>query len=196
MERSYHLTSVSILALATIAFLVLSPLTARADIGIAAIAIDSSIEGKGSFDTNGGINVGDIITTGGKGSLTILFDDESMLTLGPNAKAQVVQYSQTPPPGVSEIKIISGGFRYFPGTILENGGKQVLYNEGDSSNSSAIENNSNLLETDIPDYNLAELNDQLTDVTSQITDLITSTEFSNAADGANNNGQGTGGDDR
>jgi len=104
------------------------PSMLNADVGVVAIAVDANLQDKGAFETNSGINVGDVISTGANGNLTILFDDESMLTLGPNTKAEIVKYSETPAPGVSEIKIISGSFNYFPGTILENGGQQVLTN--------------------------------------------------------------------
>jgi len=196
MERKTpQLRGAHILALLTILLLLLSPLT-QADIGIGAIVIDSQIEGKGDFEINGGIKVGDTITTGPKGNVTILFDDESMLTLGPNAKAQVIKFSETPAPGVSEIKIISGGFRYFPGIILENGGKQVLNNIGGTSTT----DNSNTsgpdvaLNTDQPlnDDDLSKLNEQLIDVTS----LVSSTDFQNDADtGGAGAGRG-GGDDK
>jgi len=103
----------------------------NADIGIVAIAVDANLQDKGAFEANSGINVGDVISTGPNGNLTILFDDESMLTLGPNTRAEIVKYSETPAPGVSEIKIISGIFNYFPGMILENGGQQTLSNLAD-----------------------------------------------------------------
>jgi len=170
MERDkQNLDGAHLLALATILLLVLSPF-ARADIGIGAIVIDSQIEGKGDFETNGGIAVGDTITTGEKGNVTILFDDESMLTLGPNAKAKIVQFSETPTPGVSEIKIISGGFRYFPGIILENGGKQVLNNVGGTSTAESNASGPDVaLNTDQPLNNdLNGLDEQLTEISSLI----------------------------
>jgi len=107
------------------------PSMLNADIGIVAIAVDANLQDKGAFEANSGINVGDVISTGPSGNLTILFDDESMLTLGPNTTAEIVKYSETPAPGVSEIKIISGSFNYFPGMILENGGQQTLSNLAD-----------------------------------------------------------------
>ena len=179
---THHLNGAHIMALATILLLVLSPF-AHADIGIGAIVIDSQIEGKGDFEINGGIKVGDTITTGPRGNVTILFDDESMLTLGPNAKAQVVKFSDTPAPGVSEIKIISGGFRYFPGIILENGGKQVLNNIGGTSTTDNSNNTSGpdiALNTDQPlnDDNLSDINNQIIDITS----IVSSTDFKNDAD--------------
>jgi len=115
-----------------ITLLCLAPFVANADVGIVAIAVDANLQDKGAFETNAGINEGDIISTGKNGSLTILFDDESMLTLGPNTKAKIVKFSETPAPGVSEIKIINGSFNYFPGTILENGGQQLLTNLADA----------------------------------------------------------------
>jgi len=191
MEPIHRLNKIHILALTTLAIVFLSPL-AQSDVGIGAIVIDSQIEGKGDFETNGGINVGDIITTGPKGNVTILFEDESMLTLGPNAKAQVVKYSETPAPGVSEIKIISGGFSYFPGIILENGGKQVLNNIGGTSSINANQANSANLtlspsEQVLNDDNLSALNEQLSDI-SQL-NLISSTDFQNSA---NTGGAGAG----
>lgn len=195
MERKTpQLRGAHILALVTILLILLSPF-AQADVGVGAIVIDTQIEGKGDFETNGGIKVGDTITTGSKGNVTILFDDESMLTLGPNAKAQIVRYSETPAPGVSEVKIISGGFRYFPGIILENGGQQVLNNIGGTS---TADNNISgpdvafATEQPLNDESLSNLNEQLIDVTS----LVSSTDFQNSADtGGSGAGQGGGGID-
>lgn len=177
MEHSHHLNKVHVLALATLAILFLSPII-NADVGIGAIVIDSQIEGKGDLKTNGGINVGDTITTGPKGNVTILFDDESMLTLGANAKAKIVKYSETPAPGVSEINIISGGFRYFPGIILEKGGVQVLNNIGGTSTSEANPASASNLALSpgnqtINDENLDNLNEQLTDVSALLNDVTT-----------------------
>lgn len=173
-QTTHHLNGAHILALATILLLLLSPF-AQADIGVGAIVIDTQIEGKGDFETNGGIKVGDTITTGAKGNVTILFDDESMLTLGPNAKAQIVRYSETPAPGVSEIKVISGGFRYFPGIILENGGQQVLNNVGGTSTAGNTASGPDVaLNTDQPlNDDLNGLNEQLTDISSLLSDLNT-----------------------
>jgi len=180
MELKNTTNHIRLLALSTLVIVFLSPL-AQAEIGIGAIVIDSQIEGKGDFGTNDAINVGDIITTGPKGNVTILFDDESMLTLGPNAKAQIVKYSGTPAPGVSEIKIISGSFRYFPGIILENGGKQVLNNLGGTSTTDNNNSSSNLdvsINTEQPladDFNT--LNEQLTDISSLLNEANASIDF-------------------
>jgi len=169
MERKNTFSRRHILALTVLAIFFINPL-AQAEIGIGAIVIDSQIEGKGDFKTNDTVNVGDIITTGPKGNVTILFDDESMLTLGPNAKAEVIKYSETPAPGVSEIKIISGSFRYFPGIILETGGKQVLNNIGGTSTTDNNNSSSNLdvsINADEPlNDDLNTLNEQLTDISS------------------------------
>ncbi len=192
MEPIHRLNRIHILALTTLAIVFLSPL-AQSDVGIGAIVVDSQIEGKGDFETNGVISVGDVITTGPKGNVTILFEDESMLTLGPNAKAQIVKYSETPAPGVSEIKIITGGFRYFPGIILENGGKQVLDNAGGTSTvGDKTFGPSIALSTDQPiNDDLSALNEQLTDINSQL-NLISSNELSDAA-GTGGAGAGRGG---
>lgn len=202
MEVKNAINRTHLLALSTLAIIFLSPLV-QAEIGIGAVVIDTQIEGKGDFNTNDTISVGDIITTGPKGNVTILFDDESMLTLGPNAKAKVVKFSETPTPGISEIEIISGGFRYFPGVILENGGPQILKN---IAGTRATDNsNLSLSHADQPlnDDNLTALNEQLTDVNSQLNDinsqlnfadLISSTNLSDsAASGGNTGGQGNGG---
>ena len=204
MERiTPQFSGAHILALATILLLLLSPF-AQADIGVGAIVIDSQIEGKGDFEINGGIKVGDTITTGAKGNVTILFDDESMLTLGPNAKAQVVKFSETPAPGVSEIKIISGSFRYFPGIILENGGQQILDNAGGTSTASANASGPDIaLNTDQPlnDDNLSALNEQLTDITQlntgelNIGELVTSNDTSAGGAGTGGSTSGLGGGD-
>ncbi len=193
METTQHLSKIHIMAITTLAIIFLSPL-AQSDIGIGAIVIDSQIEGKGDFETNGGINVGDIITTGPKGNITILFDDESMLTLGPNAKAQVVKYSETPAPGFSEIKIISGGFRYFPGIILENGGQQLLNNIGgqrtsDTNTNTDTDSDLALRPIDQPlDDNLSAINEQLNNIS-----LIRSTSIQSSAAGTGGSGAGRGG---
>ncbi len=118
-----------------------------ADIGIVAIAVDANLQNQGAFEANAGINEGDVISTGKNGNLTILFDDESMLTLGPNTKAEVVKFSTTPAPGVSEIKIISGNFNFFPGTILENGGQQLVTNLTETSKGSTNVNHSEKIES-------------------------------------------------
>lgn len=174
-----------------LALIFLSPLT-HADIGIGAIVIDSQIEGKGSLDTNGGINVGDTITTGPKGNLTILFDDESMLTLGPNARAKIVKYSETPAPGISEIKIISGGFRYFPGIILENGGKQVLNNVGGTNVKDATTVNGPDIAVNT-ENELDSVNNQLEDTSSLLTEINNLTfSAANAGTGIAGTGGNTG----
>ncbi len=129
-----------------VALVCLIPFTVNADVGIVAIAVDASSADKGAFEANAGINEGDVISTGKNGNLTILFDDESMLTLGPDTKAEIVKFSTTPAPGVSKIKIISGSFNFFPGTILENGGQQLVTNLATSAQS---------VTTDKPDNNIA-----------------------------------------
>ena len=100
----------------------------QAEIGIGAIAVDSSVVGKGKFVVNDTIDEGDALKTGGEGSTTILFNDESMLTLGPGAHASVEVYKEAKngQPGRSVIRVHNGQFRYFPGDILENGGSQFI----------------------------------------------------------------------
>lgn len=98
------------------------------EIGIAAISVETNVVGKGEFTVNDIIYVGDEITTGSKGTTTILFNDESMLTLGPNAHAHIETYQEgsSTQPGSSIIRVSKGQFRYFPGDILENGGSQLI----------------------------------------------------------------------
>ena len=197
MESSRRQNNISILAITTLAISFFSAVS-HADVGIGAIATDTQIEGKGDFEINSGVNVGDTIATGAKGNVTILFDDESMLTLGPNAKAQIVKFSETPAPGVSEIKIISGGFRYFPGIILENGGQQVLNNIGGTSTTDNIASGPDVAvnaEAPLNDENLSALNEQLTDINQlNVGDLVSSTELQNTADtGGSTSGVGEGG---
>ncbi|MCK4742719.1 MAG: hypothetical protein KAT25_02740 [Sulfuriflexus sp.] len=100
----------------------------QVEIGIGAIAVDSSLVGKGKFVVNDTIDEGDALKTGGEGSTTILFNDESMLTLGPGAHASVEVYEEAKDgkPGRSIIRVHNGQFRYFPGDILENGGAQFI----------------------------------------------------------------------
>lgn len=100
-----------------------------ADIGVAAIAVESELVGKGEFKPNDNISEGDAVTTGTKrGTTTILFNDESMLTLGPGARATVEIYNEggNGKPGRSVIRVHQGQFRYFPGDILEKGGAQFI----------------------------------------------------------------------
>lgn len=103
-------------------------LAKQADIGIGAIAVNASVIGKGEFVANDTINEGDSLKTGDKGSTTILFNDESMLTLGPKAHASIEVYEETQngKPGRSIIRVHRGQFRYFPGSILESGGSQFV----------------------------------------------------------------------
>lgn len=98
------------------------------EIGIAAISVETNIVGKGEFAVNDVLHEGDEITTGSKGTTTILFNDESMLTLGPNARAYIETYHEGTDgqAGESIIRVSQGQFRYFPGSILENGGSQLI----------------------------------------------------------------------
>jgi len=98
------------------------------NIGVGAIVVDSSLVGKGEFKTNDNIITKDQIITRAEGSTTILFNDESMLTLGPNAQARIAVYDEGDEkrPGQSHIQILKGTFRFFPGDILENGGAQFI----------------------------------------------------------------------
>lgn len=100
----------------------------QTEIGIAAIATDTRLLGKGEFVVNDTLNEGDSLKTGKKGNATVLFNDESMLTLGPNAHASIEVYEEgkNGKPGRSIIRVHKGQFRYFPGGILENGGAQFV----------------------------------------------------------------------
>ncbi|MCK4742720.1 MAG: hypothetical protein KAT25_02745 [Sulfuriflexus sp.] len=96
-------------------------------IGVAAIAKDVLIVGQGVFRASDSINEGDELKIGANGNVTILFNDESMLMLGPNGHAKFDQYDETNnKPGRSIIRIIEGSFRYFPGNILAGGGSQFV----------------------------------------------------------------------
>lgn len=100
----------------------------QVEIGIGAIAIDASVIGKGEFVANDTIDEGDGLKTGDKGNTTILFNDESMLTLGPGAHASIEAYEEgkNGKPGRSVIRVHNGQFRFFPGSILESGGAQFI----------------------------------------------------------------------
>jgi hypothetical protein len=138
------------------------PVFAADSIGIAAIATGTSIEGKGEFKVNDEASVGDIIKTGEKGSVTILFNDESMLTLGPNSSARLDTYKDGSP-GESRLTILTGQFRYFPGKILEKGGSQRVINLGASA-SSGPETNIGITETGLT-ATTVETNNHVLDVT-------------------------------
>jgi len=139
------------------------------NIGIAAVATEVQIEGKGTFNINDEVAIGDVIKTGEKGSVTILFNDESMLTLGPNSTARLDSYNEAPP-GEAKVTILSGNFRYFPGTILEQGGNQTVINQGASNSASetevaisetgldnAIEGSNDVLDVSISELNTNDL---------------------------------------
>ena len=100
----------------------------QTEIGVGAIVVDTSLLGKGEFNTNDTLIVQDQIITKSEGSTTILFNDESMLTLGPNAHAHITVYDEgdATRPGQSHIRIIKGTFRFFFCFILENGGAQFV----------------------------------------------------------------------
>ena len=118
------------IALMTSSLLLASSISSakQVEIGIGAIAVDANIIGKGKFVVNDTVDEGDGLKTGDKGNTTILFNDESMLTLGPGAHASVEVYEEAKEgkPGRSIIRVHTGQFRYFPGDILENGGSQFV----------------------------------------------------------------------
>ena len=123
------LKNLSIFLVSTSLLLAGSTVTAKQiEIGIAAVATDASLVGKGEFVVNDTLDEGDSLKTGDKGNTTILFNDESMLTLGPNALVSVEVYEEAKggKPGRSIIRVHKGQFRYFPGAILENGGSQFV----------------------------------------------------------------------
>jgi len=124
MRKSIMIFSISLMLLGTH----INLLAKQVEIGIGAIAIDASVIGKGKFLANDTIDEGNSLKTGDKGSTTILFNDESMLTLGPKAHASIEVYKETQDgkPGRSIIRVHEGQFRYFPGAILENGGSQFI----------------------------------------------------------------------
>jgi hypothetical protein len=99
-----------------------------AEIGVAAIAVEAELLGKGEFKANDNVDEGDGVKTHPKGTTTILFNDESILTLGPNAVAKIEVYQEgtKSKPGKSIIRVVKGQFRYIPGTILQNGGSQFV----------------------------------------------------------------------
>jgi len=119
-----------ILSIFCYSFLIASSFTyaKQTEIGIAAVAIEASLVGKGQFVVNDTLDEGDSLKTGEKGNTTILFSDESMLTLGSNAHASVEVFvnAKDGKPGRSIIRVHKGQFRYFPGSILENGGSQFV----------------------------------------------------------------------
>lgn len=97
-----------------------------ASIGVGAIAVDARFDGKGAFAADSPLAVGDTLQTGPAGTATVLFNDESMLTLGPNGHARIVIYDPGTAgrPGKMLVRIHAGRFRFFPGKILEQGGAQ------------------------------------------------------------------------
>lgn len=97
-----------------------------ASIGVGAIVVDARLDGKGAFAADRPVAVGDALKTGPAGTATLLFNDESMLTLGPNGHAQMLIYDPgtADRPGKMLIRINAGRFRFFPGKILEQGGAQ------------------------------------------------------------------------
>ena len=100
----------------------------QVEIGVGAIAVDANIIGKGKFVVNDTVDEGDGLKTGDEGNTTILFNDESMLTLGPGAHASIEAYEEgkNGKSGRSVIRVHKGQFRYFPGNILESGGAQFI----------------------------------------------------------------------
>ena len=119
-----------VISLISTGFMLISTISSakQSEIGIAAVATDVRLIGKGEFVVNDTLDEGDSLKTGEKGYTTILFNDESMLTLGPNAEANIEVYEEPKDgkPGRSIIRIIKGQFRYFPGGILESGGSQFV----------------------------------------------------------------------
>ena len=124
MRKPITVLTISLVLLGTNLNLLAKP----EEIGLGAIVVDTSLKGKGAFKTNDNIVEKDYIITKSEGSTTILFNDESMLTLGPNAEARIAVYDEgdATRPGQSHIQVIKGTFRFFPGDILDNGGAQFI----------------------------------------------------------------------
>ena len=97
-------------------------------IGVAAIVNDATVVGRGELEPNAVIYEHDVIKTGNNGSITILFNDESMFTLGPNAHASidVFENSGRSKTDRSIIQVTQGYFHYYPGAILAQGGSQFI----------------------------------------------------------------------
>lgn len=96
--------------------------------GVVAIATETEVEGQGALEINDTVKVGDHITTSSKGSVTLLLNDESILTLGPNTRATIAIYDEgnAEHPGKSMIHVVEGTFRFIPGAILSEGGAQFV----------------------------------------------------------------------
>jgi hypothetical protein len=101
---------------------------AETPVGVAAIAVEAKKAERGAFKTNDSVYVSDQFTTGPKGTITILFNDESLFTLGANGHAKIEVYDEGAKgvPGKSIIRVYKGQFRYFPGAILAKGGTQLV----------------------------------------------------------------------
>lgn len=190
----------TIMALVCGVFLVAGPLVRAEPAGIAAIATDATLSGKGSFRINDELNPGDTISTGEKGAVTILFNDESMLTLGPNSSARLDIYKESPAPGESRLTILSGQFRYFPGTILEKGGKQVVDNRGgnvlggiDDNTPGGGSSGDLLQQSTLNNPELNEINNQLTDINTTLLGDLNASDLVGATPGDVTGGGGLGG---
>lgn len=104
------------------------PLQSWADVRTAGFIQSLTGDVKVVFDTttrkaaeNMIINVGDTIVTGGESSIGIVFEDDSVVSLGPNSKMEVRDFHFDPAAdNLSFIaKVLKGTFSYLSGKITK-----------------------------------------------------------------------------
>ncbi len=117
-----------VVCIALVAFCGLIPQrSVAAVVGEAVVAIESYVTGKGPLTSDAPIEVGFEIVVLPAGSVTILFIDESVLTLSPGSRAQIDEFQfGKGKTGQSVIRITKGTYQWNPGKILHAGGVQIV----------------------------------------------------------------------
>jgi hypothetical protein len=172
MSRIQITTGASLLC-AGLLLLVTTLVYAASEIGVVAIVNDTTVGGK-KLNINDAISTGSVISTSEKGNITILFNDESLLTLGPNSEATIESFSTEPPPGEAKINVSKGSYQFFPGKITEAGGDQVVISNG--AQSTTLLQGGNDTEVPVQDTATAGIDDtrseQLSDLQQTLSDVV------------------------
>jgi len=124
------------LALSGTAFLALSIAAAQADPAIGTnAAIRNSVQTKASSEpalhpavVRAPVHIGDVVVSGDKSALQILLVDQSVFTVGANARMTIDKFVYDPNRGSSDIaaSVAKGAFRFMSGPTLAGQGRNAI----------------------------------------------------------------------
>jgi len=119
---------------AILALLVVPALAADPSIGTNA-AIRNSVQTKANTDTalhpaviRAAVHIGDVVVSGDKSALQILLVDQSVFTVGANARMTIDKFVYDPSRGASDIaaSVAKGAFRFMSGPTLAGQGRNAI----------------------------------------------------------------------